>query len=747
MTPIKIWLGHPYPLGATWMGNGVNFALFSAHATSVDLCLFDSLDSVQETIRVPMTEQTDQVWHVFLPDVARGQLYGFRVSGPYDPEKGLRFNSSKLLLDPYAKAIAGTINWADEMFGYVVGDKLEDLARDFRDDAWGMPKSVVIDDAFEWGDDRRPGIPLHESVIYEVHVKGFTKLHPDIPEKLRGTYAGLGSAPAIEYLKSLGVTAVELLPVHAHVDDKVLADRGLTNYWGYNTIGFFAPHTEYASTGQMGEQVAEFKQMVRSLHAAGIEVILDVVYNHTAEGNHLGPTLCFRGIDNIASYRLLSDKPRFYMDFTGTGNTVDTLHPRTLQLVLDSLRYWVVEMHVDGFRFDLASTLARDHTGVSKLHPFFQAIQQDPVISQVKLIAEPWDIADGGYQVGNFPTLWSEWNGKYRDAVRSYWKGDEGRIGEMAYRLTGSPDLYQHDGRRPYASINFVTSHDGFTLADLVSFNEKHNEANGEKNQDGDNTNNSWNCGVEGETDDPQINALRRRQRRNLLTTLFLSQGAPMLCGGDEFGRTQRGNNNAYCQDNDISWFKWDHEEEEKRLLGFTKRLIHLRKQHPVFRRPKFFQGRRLRGSEIKDVMWFNPGGNEMSEEEWSSPFVRCLGMLLSGDTVDVLNFEGQPVRDETFLLLINAHYEPIQFLLPGLENLEWELILDTSDEDGFLSGTKKLASGEDVELTERSALLFRLAAGEQAQAREESWKKRPIQLPPQVTAEEERTITKKRRA
>ena len=721
------------------MGNGVNFALFSSNATSVDLCLFDSLDAVQETLRIPMIEQTNQVWHVFLPDIRPGQLYGYRVSGPYDPAHGLRFNSSKLLLDPYAKAIAGDIMWADEMFGYVVGDKTEDLTRDFRDDAWGMPKCVVIDNAFDWSGDRRPNVPLSQSIIYEVHVKGFTKLFEAVPEKLRGTYAGLASPPAVEYLKHLGVTAVELLPVHAHVDDKLLQDRSLTNYWGYNTIGFFAPHGEYSSSGSMGGQVTEFKETVRSLHAAGIEVILDVVYNHTAEGNHMGPTLCFRGVDNSASYRLSPENPRFYMDYTGTGNTVETLHPRTLQMVLDSLRYWVLEMHVDGFRFDLASTLARDFNGVNRLHPFLEAVHQDPVLSQVKLIAEPWDVGDGGYQVGGFPTGWSEWNGKYRDATRSYWKGDEGRIGEIAYRLTGSPDLYQHDGRRPYASVNFITSHDGFTLNDLVSYNEKHNASNGENNQDGDNNNQSWNCGAEGPTDDPKITALRRKQRRNFLTTLFVSQGVPMLLGGDEFGRSQNGNNNAYCQDNEISWFNWERDDQRNQLHEFTRRLIILRKEHPVFRRPKFLQGRRIRGAEVKDVMWFNPGGNEMSDEEWASPFVRCLGMLLSGDTVDILNFEGEPVRDETFLLLINAHYEPIEFLLPGLEHLEWELLLDTRDESGFLATTKKYASGDDFNLAERCTALFRLTGGEQAQARVESYRKRPVSLPREVSAEEER--------
>ena len=720
------------------MGNGVNFALFSETAASVELCLFDNIEATEENIRIPVTEHTDQVWHVFLPDVRPGQLYGYRVSGPYDPERGLRFNSSKLLLDPYAKAIAGEVTWADEMFGYVVGGKDEDLTQDFRDDAWGVPKSVVINSAFDWHDDKKLRIPLHRSVIYEVHVKGFSKLWHDVPEGLRGTYAALGSTAAIDYFKKLGVTAVELLPVHAHIDDKVLIDRGLTNYWGYNTIGFFAPHAQYSGSGQLGEQVIEFKSMVRNLHAAGIEVILDVVYNHTAEGNHLGPTLCFRGIDNPAYYRLQSDNPRFYLDFTGTGNTFNVLHSRALQLVMDSLRYWVLEMHVDGFRFDLASTLARDHQGVNKLHAFFEIIHQDPVLSQVKLIAEPWDVGEGGYQVGNFPVLWAEWNGKYRDAMRSFWKGDEGRIGEVAYRLTGSPDLYQHNGRRPYASINFVTAHDGFTLSDLVSYNKKHNELNGDDNSDGDNNNQSWNCGVEGPTDDPKINALRERQRRNFLMTLFLSQGVPMLSGGDEWGRTQNGNNNAYCQDNEISWFNWERDEKQNQFVEFTRKLIQLRRDHPVFRRPKFFQGRRIRGSETRDVMWFNPGGSEMSEEEWTSPFVRCLGMLLSGDTMDVLNFEGEPIRDDTFLLLINAHYEPIPFVLPGQEHIEWQLVLDTMDPNGFLMESRKFASGDDVDLGGRAACLFQLVSGAQAQAREESWKKRRVEFPA-LSAEEER--------
>ncbi len=738
MTSVKTWLGYPYPLGATWLGDGVNFALFSETAASVELCLFDNIEATEENIRIPLTEHTDQVWHVFLPEVRPGQLYGFRVSGPYDPERGLRFNNSKLLLDPYAKAIAGEVTWADEMFGYVIGGEDEDLTQDFRDDAWGVPKSVVINNAFDWHDDRRLGIPLHRSVIYEVHVKGFSKLWHDVPQELRGTYAALGSPAAIDYFKKLGVTTVVLLPVHAHIDDKVLIDRGLTNYWGYNTIGFFAPHAQYSSSGQLGEQVVEFKSMVRNLHAAGIEVILDVVYNHTAEGNHLGPTLCFRGIDNLAYYRLYPDNPRFYLDFTGTGNTFNLLNSRALQLVMDSLRYWVLEMHVDGFRFDLASSLARDHEGVNKLHAFFEIIHQDPVLSQVKLIAEPWDIGEGGYQVGNFPVLWAEWNGKYRDTMRSFWKGDEGRVGEMAYRLTGSPDLYQHSGRRPYASINFVTAHDGFTLTDLVSYNEKHNELNGDDNKDGDNHNQSWNCGVEGPTADSGINALRQRQRRNFLATLFLSQGVPMLSGGDEWGRTQSGNNNAYCQDNEISWFSWERDEKQNQFLEFTRKLIQLRKDHPVFRRPKFFQGRRIRGSEIRDVMWFNPGGSEMTEEEWASPFVRCVGMLLSGDTMDVFNFEGEPIRDDTFLLLINAHYEPIPFVLPGQEHIEWQLILDTMDPNGFLIEPRKFASGDDVDLGGRAACLLQLVSGAQAQAREESWKKRHVEFPA-ISAEEER--------
>jgi glycogen operon protein len=739
MTTVKTWPGKPYPLGATWLGNGVNFAIFSEHATGVELCLFDNIDAPKENVRVPLREQTGQVWHVFLPDARPGQLYGYRVAGPYEPNRGLRFNDSKLLLDPYAKSIAGQINWSDEMFGYVVGDEEEDFVRDSRDNAWAMPKSVVIDGAFNWGDDKRPNTPFSETVIYEVHVKGFTKLFPEIPEHLRGSYAGLASEQAIGYLKNLGVTAVEVLPVHTHLDEKYLVDRGVTNYWGYNTIGFFAPVANYSSNRDAGAEVIEFKGMVRNLHAAGIEVILDVVYNHTGEGNHLGPTVCFRGVDNAAFYRLMADDPRFYLDYTGTGNTIDTLCPGTLQMVTDSLRYWVTEMRVDGFRFDLAPALARDGTGFNKFHAFFKIIQQDPALSQVKLIAEPWDVGDGGYQVGNFPVPFSEWNGKFRDAMRSFWRGDEGFIGEVAYRLTGSPDLYQHDGRQPFASINFITSHDGYTLNDLVSYNDKHNEANGDENRDGDNHNRSWNCGVEGPTDDPKIDILRRQQQRNFLTMLFLSQGVPMLLGGDEFGRTQQGNNNAYCQDNEISWLNWQRNEKQNRLFEFTRKLIQLRREHAVFRRPKFFQGRRVRGGEIKDVMWFNPGGNEMSDEEWSSPSVRCLGMLISGDAVDLVNEHGEPMRDDTFLLVINAHREPIAFVLPGEEHLEWEQILDTTNEDGFLKTPKKSSSGDDVDLGGRAACLFKLSRGEQPRARHESWKKRVIAVPPAVSAEEER--------
>jgi len=741
VAPLKTWLGKPYPLGATWLGNGANFAIYSENATGVDLCLFDHIDAEAESIRVRMTEQSDQVWHVFLPDARPGQLYGYRVHGPYKPEEGHRFNESKLLIDPYAKAIAGGVNWSDEMFGYPMGK--DDLERDYRDDAWGMPKAVLVDTAFDWGDDRRPDTPLARSVIYEMHVKGFSQLCPNIPEALRGKYGGVASPWAIEYLTSLGVTAVELLPVHQFITDKRLADMGLVNYWGYNSIGYFAPDSKYA-TNITGGQAAEFKQMVKALHAAGIEVILDVVYNHTAEGNHLGPTLSFKGVDNFNYYRLTPDNLRYYMDYTGTGNTLNVMHPRVLQLIMDSLRYWVTEMRIDGFRFDLAAALARELHEVSKLSAFFDIIHQDPVLSQVKLIAEPWDVGEGGYQVGNFPVLWAEWNGKYRDTVRGYWKGDEGHIGEMGHRLSGSPDLYQWNGKRPYASINFVTAHDGYTLADLVSYNDKHNEANAENNQDGDNNNRSWNCGAEGPTEDEEINKLRRRQQRNFLATLFLSQGVPMLCGGDECGRTQRGNNNAYCQDNELSWTHWDWDEHGRRLHEYTARLIHFRREHPIFRRPKFFQGRKIRGSEIKDIMWFNPGGEEMSDEEWSTNYVRTLGMLLCGDTIDVRDEHGEPIRDDTFLMLINSHHEPVKFTLPGEQDVNWELLLDTRLEEGFQAEREARGAGEEFDLTARSLTLFRLSTGEHSHARTDSWRKREIKTPVRKPAKRRPTHEKR---
>src|SRR5215208_4212256 len=608
---MKVWPGQPYPLGATWDGAGVNFALFSEHATAVELCLFDAEDPTRETGRVVLAERTDLVWHAYLPEARPGQLYGYRVHGPYEPQAGHRFNQHKLLIDPYAKAVAGDVRWDDSVFGYTIGSDAADLSVDERDSAPYIPKCVVVDPAFSWGDDTRPRTPWHKTLIYELHVKGFTMRHPEVPEELRGTYAGLAHPAVVEYLHSLGVTAVELMPVHQFVSDQFIQDRGLTNYWGYNSVGFFAPDVRYSSTGTLGQQVSEFKTMVKTLHREGIEVILDVVYNHTGEGNHFGPTLAFRGIDNAAYYRLVHSQPRYYMDFTGCGNTLNMVHPRTLQLIMDSLRYWVLEMHVDGFRFDLASALARELHDVDRLGSFFDIIHQDPVLSQVKLIAEPWDLGEGGYQVGNFPVLWAEWNGIYRDNVRAFWKGDEGQAGGMAYRLTGSSDLYGRGGRRPYASINFVTAHDGFTLNDLVSYNDKHNDANGEGNKDGESHNRSWNCGVEGETDKEDVLALRARQQRNFVTTMMLSQGVPMLAHGDEFGRTHQGNNNVYCQDNELSWMQWKLESWQADLLTFTQRLVALRHSHPVFRRRRFFIGEAAQGGEshIGDIAWFTPGG------------------------------------------------------------------------------------------------------------------------------------------
>ncbi len=703
--------GYPYPLGATWDGSGVNFALFSENATGVELCLFDGSAAGGEK-RIPVKENTDQVWHIYLSEVRPGQRYGYRVHGPYDPPAGHRFNPAKLLLDPYARAIDSSVRWSDALFGYEVGHADADLSRDDRDSARDVPKSVVIDAAFSWGEERRLRTPLNESIIYEVHVKGFTARHPEVPEQLRGTYAGLASPPAVDYLRALGVTAVELLPIHQFVADKQLVERGLTNYWGYNSIGFFAPDARYASGGTLGEQVAEFKTMVKTLHEAGIEVILDVVYNHTAEGNHLGPTLCFRGIDNAAYYRLVPDDRRYYTDYTGCGNTLNMTHPRTLQLIMDSLRYWVTEMHVDGFRFDLAAALARELHDVDRLGAFFDIIHQDPVISQVKLIAEPWDLGEGGYQVGNFPVLWAEWNGQYRDTVRAYWKGDEGQAGPLAYRLTGSSDLYGRGGRRPYASINFVTAHDGFTLNDLVSYNDKHNEANGDENRDGHDHNLSWNCGAEGPTDDPAILALRECQKRNFLATLLLAEGVPMLCGGDEIGRTQQGNNNAYCQDTELSWFDWDLDPPRRSLLAFVRRLVELRHRHPVLRRRQFFYGRRIRGSEVKDLSWFRPDGKEMTEEDWTNPHTRCFGLRLSGDAIEEVDDRGGRIADDTLLILLNAYHEPIPFVLPAhRDDIRWETVLDTRTED-TPEGQAALRGGDSYEMAGRSLALLRLAGG-----------------------------------
>jgi isoamylase len=673
-----VWPGRPHPRGATWDGEGVNFALFAENAERVELCIFDA-SGRRELQRVPIVEQTDQVWHCYLPEARPGLIYGYRVSGPYRPLEGLRFNPNKLLIDPYAKNIVGAIRWSDALFGYSVGHKKADLSFDRRDSAGGMPKCKVIDPAFTWGDDRRPNVAWHEMVIYEMHVRGFTMRHPDVPPPLRGTYAGLATAPVIDYLKHLGVTTVELLPVHAFVDDRSLVERGLRNYWGYNTIGYFAPDTRYSASGK----VNEFKTMVKTLHSAGIEVILDVVYNHTAEGNELGPTLAFRGIDNASYYRLRPDDHRYYLDFTGCGNTLDMQHPRVLQLMMDSLRYWVTEMHVDGFRFDLASALARELHEVDRLGTFFDIIRQDPVLSQVKLIAEPWDIGEGGYQVGNFPSGWAEWNDKYRDTMRAYWKGDGGLIGEFARRLTGSSDLYGSSGRRPHASINFITAHDGFTLRDLVSYNDKHNAANGEDNRDGSDNNLSWNCGVEGPTDDPAINELRQRQSRNLLATLLLSQGVPMLTAGDEIARTQQGNNNAYCQDNEISWVDWTYDAGRAQLLEFTRRLIRLRREHPVFHRRYFFQGRLLHGE--RDIAWLKPDGTEMSTDEWNHDFARCLGVYLAGEALDELDARGRRVVDDNFVVLFNAHHDPIPFTLPDYGASGWLALVDTAHEHGLL--------------------------------------------------------------
>ncbi len=668
----------------------------------MELCLFDAEGN--ET-RVDLPEQTALCWHGYLPRVRPGQRYGFRIHGPYEPLHGPRCNPAKLLLDPYARAIEGDVTWDSSVFPYPLGHPDGDGATDDRDSAPFVPRAVITDPKFNWGRDRHPRRPWHETVIYETHVKGFTTCHPDIPARLRGTYSGLAHPVAIEHLVRLGVTAVELMPVHQYVNDHALAQRGLRNYWGYNSIGYFAPHNGYSSSGQCGEQVLEFKQMVKALHAAGIEVILDVVYNHTAEGNHLGPMLSFRGIDNVAYYRLVPQDPRYYMDYTGTGNSLNMRHPQVLQLVMDSLRYWVQEMHVDGFRFDLAAALARVLHDVDRLSAFFDLIHQDPVISQVKLIAEPWDVGEGGYQVGNFPVLWSEWNGKYRDCVRDYWRSEPGTLAEFALRFTGSPDLYESSGRRPSASIDFVTAHDGFTLRDLVSYNQKHNEANGEDNRDGENHNRSWNCGVEGATTSPEVAALRARQQRNFLATMLLSQGVPMLLGGDEIGRTQGGNNNAYCQDNETSWYDWS--SLDRIQLEFTRRLLEFRRRHPAFRRRGWFQGRPIHGSETKDVGWFTPLGVEMSEQDWAVGAARSMMVFLNGAALPH-DAHGRRVTDDSFLLLFNANDEPLTFTLADQQwGTRWSKVIDTAEPLLGLS-TEEYPASASLSLVSRSLVVLR---------------------------------------
>jgi glycogen operon protein len=716
MIRMRVWPGRPYPLGATWDGAGVNFALFSEHATKVALCLFDDRDAGTEAERVPVKEHDHQVWHCYLPDVIPAQLYGYRVDGPYDPAKGHRFNPNKIVLDPYAKAIGRDLRWDDTLFGYKIGDPAADLSFDDRDNAAHAPLAAVLEPAFTWGDDRPPRTPWHKTLIYELHVKGFTQRLPGVPEELRGTYGGLATEAAIEHLRSLNVTAVELMPVHHHVDDRHLIASGRTNYWGYNTLAFFAPDLRYASAPSPCKSVAELKMMVRSLHAAGIEVILDVVYNHTAEGNQMGATLSMRGVDNASYYRLSPQDPRYYMDFTGCGNTLNMMHPRVLQLIMDSLRYWVLEMHVDGFRFDLASTLARELFEVDKLGAFFDIIHQDPVLSQVKLIAEPWDVGAGGYQVGNFPVLWTEWNGKYRDCVRRFWKGEGGTASEMATRLSGSSDLYQHDGRHPYASIDFITCHDGFTFQDLVSYNQKHNEANGEGNKDGTDNNDSWNCGAEGPTNDPAVLALRARQKRNLIATLLLSQGVPMILGGDELSHTQQGNNNAYCQDNEIAWLNWDLDDERKAFLEFVRILTRIRLEQPVFQRRRFFQGRPIRGEGISDVSWFQPSGQEMSDQDWNAGFARCLGMRLAGDQIGEADERGDPIEGDTFLLLFNAHHEGIPFTLPATRPEHyWETVLDTAAGPVPAGAPPSFGAGQQYALQPRSVAVLRTRSFQEA--------------------------------
>ena len=700
---MRTWPGSPYPLGATYDGSGTNFALFSEAATRVELCLF--ADDGTET-RIPLPERDAFVWHGFLPNVGPGQRYGYRVHGPYAPEQGHRCNPSKLLLDPYAKAVDGDIDWDQACFSYTWGD--ESSFND-QDSAPHMSKAVVISPFFDWDNDRPPRTPYNATVIYEAHVKGLTQTHPEIPEEIRGTYAAVAHPVMIEHYKKIGVTAIELMPVHQFIHDSHLADRGMTNYWGYNTIGFFAPHNDYASSGQRGQQVQEFKAMVKALHAHGLEVILDVVYNHTAEGNQLGPTLSFRGIDNSAYYRLVAGDQGHYYDTTGTGNTLLMRHPHVLQLIMDSLRYWVTEMHVDGFRFDLASSLARQFHEVDRLSAFFDLVQQDPVVSQTKLIAEPWDIGEGGYNVGQFPPLWTEWNGKYRDVMRDYWRGEPETLADFASRLTGSADLYEEDGRRPYASINFVTAHDGFTMQDLVSYNDKHNQANGEGGNDGERHNSSWNCGVEGETDDLDVVALREQQKRNFLTTLILSQGVPMLLHGDELGRTQGGNNNVYAQDSELAWIDWDRAKEFGFLTEFVGRLTKLRADHPVFRRRRHFSGRVTKASGVRDIGWFTPAGGWMTDDDWDSGFAKSVAVFLNGEGIREPDARGERITDDSFFLLFNGHHEPIAFVLPDLGAGErWQVEIDTAAPLHDEADPRTAKTGEPVEVDARSVQVLR---------------------------------------
>jgi glycogen operon protein len=697
---LRIWPGKPFPLGASWDGVGTNFSVFSEVAERIELCLFDANGNES---RVDLPEVSAFIFHGYIPNIAPGQRYGYRVHGPWEPENGHRCNPNKLLLDPYGKAVEGQVKWSEAVFPYHFNEP--DTSRNDDDSAPFMPRSVVTNPYFDWDNDRRPQTPWHKTIIYETHVKGFTMRHPGVPENLRGTYAGLAHPAAISYLKQLGVTAVEVLPIHQFMHANHLLDRNLRNYWGYDSVCFLAPHNEYAASGQLGQQVTEFKQMVKALHAEGIEVILDVVYNHTAEGNHMGPVLSMKGLDNATYYR--THQGRFYMDYTGTGNSLNMRSPHVLQLIMDSLRYWLLEMHVDGFRFDLAATLARELHDVDRLSAFFDIIQQDPVISQVKLIAEPWDVGEGGYQVGNFPPLWSEWNGKYRDVVRDFWRGTEQTLDEFATRLTGSSDLYAATGRRPYASINFVTAHDGFTLRDLVSYNEKHNEANGEKNQDGADDNRSWNCGVEGPSDDEEIQHLRARQQRNFLTTLFLSQGVPMILGGDEFGRTQGGNNNGYCQDNDISWFDW--EKMDDGLRAFVARVIQFRKDHPVFQRRRWFHGRQVRGSGVSDIGWFKPDGELMTDEDWHAGYARTVGVFLNGKAIPTPDDRGEPITDDSFYILFSAHHEPMTFKLPTCPwGDRWETVIDTDKPIPDLREHHEFKAGGEVNVQAYSLMVLR---------------------------------------